>query len=203
MNMNSTMINTNVVSNYDNNGAIIYTIITLLFYSLSLFCSLILNIDLDDHYDEKKSSGYQKGKNKLTSHSNQADILNTLSDQSLREKYWRIYYGQEELESNKFLSAESKRLSIVSQRMKQLNKQQIKQSSKHEELEELNRIMIKNPQQSPSDPSSFLLKFRRQRSKSIPNVFYLKSAGVHQSLNVLYQTSPSKPPTITLTKCSQ
>ena len=50
MNENRTVTN---AENYDQNGAIIYTIVIILFYSLSLFCSLILNIDPDDyHYDK-------------------------------------------------------------------------------------------------------------------------------------------------------
>jgi len=76
--INSTVINTDVLSDYDHNGAIIYTIVTLLFYSLSLFCSLILNIDPDDHYYEKKSSVYHKSTNKRTFHSGHAAILSKL-----------------------------------------------------------------------------------------------------------------------------
>jgi len=73
--MNNTMMEINTISDIDHNGAIIYTIVTLLFYSLSLFCSLILNIDPDDQYDEKKWSVYQNSTNNRTSDSNQTDIL--------------------------------------------------------------------------------------------------------------------------------
>jgi hypothetical protein len=76
--INSTVIDTDLLSDYDHNGAIIYTIVTLLFYSLSLFCSLILNIDPDDHYYEKKSSVYHNSTNKRTFHSGHADILSKL-----------------------------------------------------------------------------------------------------------------------------
>jgi len=73
--MNNTLIEINAISDIDHNGAIIYTIVTLLFYSLSLFCSLILNIDPDDQYDENKWSIYQNSTNNRTSDSNQTDIL--------------------------------------------------------------------------------------------------------------------------------
>jgi len=73
--MNNTLIEINAISDIDHNGAIIYTIVTLLFYSLSLFCSLILNIDPDDQYDENKWSVYQNSTNNRTSDSNQTDIL--------------------------------------------------------------------------------------------------------------------------------
>jgi len=73
--MNNTMMEINTISDIDHNGAIIYTIVTLLFYSLSLFCSLILNIDPDDQYDENKWSVYQNSTNNRTSDSNQTDIL--------------------------------------------------------------------------------------------------------------------------------
>ena len=63
------------ISEYDHNGAILYTVITLLLYSLSLFCSLILNIDPDDQYYEKKWSAYRHSENKRTHHSSQASIL--------------------------------------------------------------------------------------------------------------------------------
>jgi len=65
----------NIISDYDHQGAIIYTIVTLIFYSLSLFCSLILNIDPDDQYDEKRWSIYQNGKNERPFHSSEANIL--------------------------------------------------------------------------------------------------------------------------------
>jgi len=68
-----------MINNYDNNGAIIYTIVTLLFYSLSLFCSLILNIDPDHHYYEQEWSVDQNNENKRRSHSSQADILSKLT----------------------------------------------------------------------------------------------------------------------------
>ncbi len=73
--MNGTIIEQDIISDYDDQGAIIYTIVTLLFYSLSLFCSLILNIDRNDHYYENKWSVYQKSKHKRDFHSSQADIL--------------------------------------------------------------------------------------------------------------------------------
>jgi hypothetical protein len=73
--MNNTLIEINAISDIDHNGAIIYTIVTLLFYSLSLFCSLILNIDPDDQYDENKWSVYQNSINNRTSDSNQTDVL--------------------------------------------------------------------------------------------------------------------------------
>lgn len=83
--MNNTIINTVVSSDYDHNGAIIYTIVTLIFFSLSLFCSLILNIDPDDHYYEKKWSVYQTSTKKRTFHSSQIDILS-------KENYSAIYF---------------------------------------------------------------------------------------------------------------
>ena len=73
--MNNTTTNINPVPNYDHNGAVIYTVVTLLFYSLSLFCSLILNIDPDDHYYGQKWSTYQNSKTKRTLQSNRVDIL--------------------------------------------------------------------------------------------------------------------------------
>jgi hypothetical protein len=73
--MNSTLIESNVNPVYDHNGAIIYTIVTLLFYSLSLFCSLILNIDPDDQYYDQKWSVYPHTRTKRTHHSSQVDIL--------------------------------------------------------------------------------------------------------------------------------
>jgi hypothetical protein len=73
--MNSTLIETSVIPSYDRNGAIIYTIVTLLFYSLSLFCSLILNIDPDDQYYEQKWSVYSNSKTKRRLQSSQANIL--------------------------------------------------------------------------------------------------------------------------------
>jgi len=126
--------------------------------------------------------------------------LDILSDQSLRQKYWRIYYGDDEFEyrTNKFMSAELKRLSIVSQRMKELNNEQIKQSSKHKELDELNRILTLQPSPDPST-SSFLLKFRRLRSKSVPGVSY-SNCSIHQSFDILCETPLCKPPTVTFTK---
>lgn len=99
------------------------------------------------------------------------------------------------------MSAELKRLSIVSQRMKELNNEQIKQSSKHTELDELNRILTNNPPQPSPDPStsSFLLKFRRLRSKSVPGVSY-SNCSIHQSFDILCETPLCKPPTVTFTK---
>jgi hypothetical protein len=72
------MVNTNLVSNYDHNGEIIYTIVILLFYSLILFCSLILKIDRDDHYYENKWSVNRNNTKKKTFHSSQSDILSSL-----------------------------------------------------------------------------------------------------------------------------
>jgi len=101
------------------------------------------------------------------------------------------------------MSAELKRLSIVSQRMKELNNQQIKQSSKHQELDELNRILINNPPQPSPNPStsSLLLKFRRFRSKSVPGVSH-SNYSIHQSFNILCETPLCKPPTVTFTNYS-
>jgi hypothetical protein len=73
--MNSTRIEMSVIPGYDQNGAIIYTIVTLLFYSLSLFCSLILNIDPDDQCYEQKWSVYHNSKTKQTLQSTRVDIL--------------------------------------------------------------------------------------------------------------------------------
>ena len=69
MTLNNTETNLDL---YDQNGAIIYTIVILLFYSLSLFCSLILNIDPDDyHYD--KTWSINQGKRVIPT--NRVDIL--------------------------------------------------------------------------------------------------------------------------------
>jgi hypothetical protein len=87
--------------------------------------------------------------------------------------------------------------------MKELNNELIRQSSKNEELDELNRIITNNPLQPSPDPStsSFLLKFRRSRSTSVPGVSY-SDCSIHRSFDVLCQTPLCKPPTITLTKHS-
>jgi len=87
--------------------------------------------------------------------------------------------------------------------MKELNNQQIKQSSKHQELDELNQILTNNPPQPSPNPStsSLLLKFRRLRSKSVPGVSY-SDYSIHQSFDILCQTPLCKPPTVTLTNYS-
>lgn len=110
-----------------------------------------------------------------------------------------------ECQSDKFVSAELKRLSIVSQRMKEINNEQLKQTSKHKELYELNQLITNNPPPPPSSPdpsiSSFLYKFRRTRSTSVPGVSY-SDQSIHRSYDLLCQTPLCKPPTITLTKYS-
>jgi len=122
----------------------------------------------------------------------------------LRRKYWQIYYGDDQFEcrSAKFISAESKRLSTVSKRVKELNNEQRKQSSRHQELDELNRITIHNAQQLSPDLStgSFLHKFRRSRSTSNPCAFNSDDLGDHRSFDILCQTPLCKPPAITFTK---
>ena len=120
--------------------------------------------------------------------------LDTLSDQSLRQKYWRIYYGNDEFESrsDKFVSAELKRLSIVSQRMKKL-----KRSSQHEEIDELNRIVTNSFQPLSPARSPLLFKFRRSRSRSIPVLSYSTE---RRSYDVLCQTPLYNPHNINLSK---
>jgi hypothetical protein len=124
-------------------------------------------------------------------------LLDTLSDQTLRQKYWRIYYSDDECElrSNKFLSAELKRLSIVSQRMQELTNEKLKQTNKHEELYELNRMVInQNPQTAPvSRNSPFLFKFRRTRSTSVPYVDLRTNSLIHRSFSILAETPLCKP----------
>jgi len=91
---------------------------------------------------------------------------------------------------------------MVSKRVKELNNEQRKQSSRHEELDELNRITIHNSQQLSPDLStgSFLHKFRRSRSTSIPCTFNSDYLREHRSFDILCQTPLCKPPTITFTK---
>ena len=111
--------------------------------------------------------------------------LDALSNPSIRQKYWRIYYGDEEYErrSNEFLPEELKRLSMVSQRMKELNGQQT------EYIEQSNRILQLSP-----DPSltTFFSKFRRGRSTSFPFVSF-KSPHIQQSVDLLTETPLCKP----------
>lgn len=85
--INSNANNTNPISDYDRNGAIIYTIVTLVFYSLSLFCVLILNIDQDDHYYEKKWSDYQNSETRKPTHPKQRDILSKIGTKNKRNIY--------------------------------------------------------------------------------------------------------------------
>ena len=118
-------------------------------------------------------------------------ILDTLADQTLRQKYWRIYYGNDEYElrSDKFISAELKRLSIVSQRVKELTNEQLKKANKHEELYELNRMVI-NPT-PPTTPIPF--RFRRIRSTSVPYVDLRANSLIHRSFSILAETPLCKP----------
>ncbi len=84
--------------------------------------------------------------------------------------------------------------------MKELNNEQIRRSSRHEELDELNRIITnKSPQLSPDpSPSSFLLKIRRSRSISVPGS---SNDSIHRrSFDILCQTPLCKPPSIILTE---
>jgi hypothetical protein len=83
--------------------------------------------------------------------------------------------------------------------MKKLNNEQIKQSSKHRELNEFNR-MITNP--SPDLSSSpFVFKFRRFRSTSTPSESHSNYL-IHRSFDILCETPLCKPSTITFTKHS-
>ncbi|CAF3550262.1 unnamed protein product [Adineta steineri] len=207
MSNNTTSIDLNLNYDYDRNGAVIYTVVILLFYSLSLFCTLILNIDPDDDSYEKKWSVYKDMKNRKAFHTSHADVLNILADQTLRTKYWRIYYGDEKLnfQPEKFISAESKRLFAVTQRVNQLNNEQRKHSNKHEEFNEINeRKTYRSLQSSPevtSTPSSFLFKFRRARSTSVPSEnISLNTPIERRSYDILSQTPLCKPPIITITK---
>lgn len=68
-------VNNTEINLYDQNGAIIYTIVILLFYSLSLFCSLILNIDPDDYHYDKSWSIDRKKKQKRILPTTRVDIL--------------------------------------------------------------------------------------------------------------------------------
>ena len=112
--------------------------------------------------------------------------LDILSNQSLRQKYWRIYYGDEEYErrcSNEFSSDEMKRLSNVSQRIKQIQH--------NEEFSHL--LSSHTPQSSPDlSLSSFLAKFRRGRSTSFPFVNF-HSNTIQKSLDILTETPLCKP----------
>ncbi|CAF1200834.1 unnamed protein product [Adineta steineri] len=223
MSNNTTSIDLNLNYDYDRNGAVIYTVVILLFYSLSLFCTLILNIDPDDDSYEKKWSVYKDMKNRKAFHTSHADVLSKLvkeyllqmkgflldilADQTLRTKYWRIYYGDEKLnfQPEKFISAESKRLFAVTQRVNQLNNEQRKHSNKHEEFNEINeRKTYRSLQSSPevtSTPSSFLFKFRRARSTSVPSEnISLNTPIERRSYDILSQTPLCKPPIITITK---
>jgi hypothetical protein len=87
---------------------------------------------------------------------------------------------------------------MVSQRMKELNNEQLKQTNKHEELFELNQIVTNHtPQPSPNPSSSpFLFKFRRTRSTSVQFVSYTDSS-MRRSLNILSETPLCKPPITT------
>ncbi len=76
--INSTTKSFDINVSYDNHGAILYTIITLLFYSLSLFCTLILNIDPQDYSYGKKWAAFQESAIKNNRHENQTDILSEL-----------------------------------------------------------------------------------------------------------------------------
>lgn len=111
--------------------------------------------------------------------------LDALSDPSIRQKYWRIYYGDDEYErrAKEFLSEESKRLSMVSQRIKELNLPP----------RENDKRSIPLPQSLP-DPSvtSFLSKFRRGRSTSFPFVS-MNSSRLEQSVGLLTETPLCKP----------
>ncbi|UJR16429.1 hypothetical protein I4U23_003331 [Adineta vaga] len=203
--INNTMINENLVlDNYDRNGEIIYTTVVILFYSLSLFCLLILSFDPDDHYHEKKRNVYRNSRTTKTHHSSQMDILNILSNEELRQKYWRIYYGDKEYEyrSKDFHSAESKRLSYVSQLVIDLKNEKRKQKSKHRELDELNQITSNSSLQTPpAQPTpSFLSKFRRSRSTSVPGVMLADESIENRSYDALCLTPLCKPPLITITK---
>ena len=111
----------------------------------------------------------------------------------MRQKYWRIYYGDDEYErrSAEFAAAESKRLTTVSRRMKELNNEQIKRNSKHEEHYHLNQIVTNQTSQPSPDPS-FRLKFRRARSTSVPFAFYPVNSSP-RSYNVLSETPLCKP----------
>ena len=62
------------LDNYDHTGEIIYTIVTIVFYSLSLFCLLILSLDPDDHYYDKGNVYRNSGATKAH-HSSQTDVL--------------------------------------------------------------------------------------------------------------------------------
>lgn len=129
-------------------------------------------------------------------------------DQSLRKKYWRIYFGDDKFTclSDEFASAELKRLSNLTQRLEELNNEQIKQSSRYQELNLLNRITTNIPQQPSSEVSTtpFLQKFRRGRSNSssIPDKSNLESLTEHRSFEALCHTPLCKPPTITVTNYS-
>jgi hypothetical protein len=83
--------------------------------------------------------------------------------------------------------------------MKQLNNERTKQSSRHQELDELNRIVMHNSQTllPAQSPSSFLSKFRRARSTSIAAISY---SNEHRTYDVLCQTPLCKPSNIDLTE---
>ena len=87
--------------------------------------------------------------------------------------------------------------------MKEINNEQHRQSSKNEELDELNRIATNSTPQPSPDPStsSFLLRFRRGRSTSVPAACHSDYSSP-RSFDTLCETPLCKPPMITLTEHS-
>ena len=130
--------------------------------------------------------------------------LDALSDQSVREKYWRIYFGNEKYrcQSEDFHSAESKRVSFVSQLVIELKNEKQRQTSQHQELDELNKITNSNSLHTPPIPQtpSFLSKFRRARSTSVPGGILIDQTVDNRSYDALCHTPLCKPPLITVTK---
>lgn len=75
--------------------------------------------------------------------------------------------------------------------MKELNNEQIKQTNKHEELYELNRMVINHTPHPSPDP--FIFRFRRTRSTSSPFVISHIDNSIHRSFNILTETPLCKP----------
>jgi hypothetical protein len=73
--MNETQWPTNGEPIDDSLGAVIYIVVTILFYSLSLVCGLVLNIDRNEHFYENKWHVYQVDTQKLPSESCRTDAL--------------------------------------------------------------------------------------------------------------------------------
>lgn len=75
---------------------------------------------------------------------------------------------------------------------------------KHQELDELKRITRHGSSETSPTPAtpSFLLKFRRSRSTSVPGVALSDEIPENRLVNAICQIPVCPPPTITITKCT-